>query len=441
MLKSKWATQPDEAATPAPVETQPAAAPEVHVAPQPEPAYSTKILRGTSNSHQAVTTSYDPAYDDPFVDPFAQTAGTDDLFFDDDIIPIAEPVVEHSPLELQASAAEFVPADTHAPTAPQAQLTPHVPREPRTGERGGRGRGRGKGRGRGRGGNNTDIRLEESDKKAPEAPKEPEPSTAISATPADSTDSSSIPSAPTEPKEKPTHSVRGDRTLTGGPAHKRLTEDELNAKLANMRIKNEARQSAYARAEADKGNFEAREAVMQKQDVERKKAQAEKQKAERQNRQQLMGEREKNRQRKLNAQGGREWDFEKEEGFSGTGEERRRGATRGAHGGIAPSRAVDNGYAGDDIQEPVSQFQRGRGRGRGGRGGRGRRGEFDGSGPPPAEQKKREDIPPSASDFPELPSTKGKTVDIKQNETEKQDSFGLPSPMEKGRSWADEVGS
>jgi hypothetical protein len=210
-----------------------------------------------------------------------------------------------------------------------------------------------------------------------------------------------------------------------------LTEDELNAKLANMRIKNEARESAHARAEADKGNFEAREAVMQKQDVERKKALAEKQKADRQNRQQMMGEREKNRQRKLNAQGGREWDFEKEEGFSGTGEpERRGGAVRGAHGGVVPSRPIDNGFAGEDIQEPVSRSQRGRGRGRGGRGGRG---DFDGSGPRPSQQKKREDLPPSASDFPELPSAKAKTAEL--------DTSGLPSPMEKGRSWADEVGS
>jgi hypothetical protein len=218
-----------------------------------------------------------------------------------------------------------------------------------------------------------------------------------------------------------------------------LTEDELNAKLANMRIKNEARQSAHARAEADKGNFEAREAVMQKQDVERKKALAEKQKAERQSRQQMMGEREKNRQRKLNAQMGREWDFEKEDGFSGTGEEKRRGATRGAHGGIAPSRPVDDGSNGaEDYPEPFTQSSRGRGRGRG-RGGRGGRGDYRESDPrPTGVQKKRDELPPSAEDFPELPSAKAKAA----TETKDIDDLtGLPSPMEKGRSWADEVGS
>ncbi|KAF1832492.1 hypothetical protein BDW02DRAFT_590383 [Decorospora gaudefroyi] len=420
---SKWATQSDEADKAAAAET-------------PAPVQATY--------DPPVTMSYDPAFDDPSIDPFAQTASTDDLFFDDDITPIAEPVVEHSPLELQASAAEFLPEDLHPPTAPQAHLTLHAPREPRNTERGGRGRGRGRGgRARGRGGHNTDVRLEQNDRKTPEAAKEPESKPAAHDTSAERAEFSST---PTEPKEKPTHSVRGDRTLTGGAARTRLTEEELNAKLANMRIKSEARQSAHARAEADKGSFEAREAVMQKQDVERKKALAEKQKAERQSRQQMMGEREKNRQRKLNAQQGREWDFEKEDGFSGTGEERRRGATRGAHGGIAPARTVDSGFAGDDTQEPTTQSYRGRGRGRGGRGVRGGRGDFDGSGPRPAEQKKHQDVPPSASDFPELPSAKGKTAELKQNEPDrpaiqKQDSFGLPSPMEKGRSWADEVGS
>jgi hypothetical protein len=213
-----------------------------------------------------------------------------------------------------------------------------------------------------------------------------------------------------------------------------------------MRIKSEARESAHARAEADKGNFEAREAVMQKQDVERKKALAAKQKAERQSRQQMMGEREKNRQRKLNAQQGREWDLDKDDGFSGTGEEKRRGATRGAHGGIAPSRPYDSGVSAQTTHEPVtSQSHRGRGRGGGGRGGRGGRDHHDASGPKPAD-KKREDVLPSPSDFPELPSAKEKAAESKQAEPDrpsiqKQDSFGLPSPMEKGRSWADEVSS
>jgi hypothetical protein len=243
-----------------------------------------------------------------------------------------------------------------------------------------------------------------------------------------------------------------------------------------MRSKNEALQTAHARAEADLANFEAREAVLKKKDVERKKVLAEKQKAERQNRQQMMGEREKNRQRKLNAQGGREWDFEKEEGFSGTGEEKRRGAARGAHGGIASTRPSD-GYQAPESSEQVEesgnwQNGRGRGRGAGGRGGRGGRRDHDGSRQTEPKKRAEQQSLPSSKDFPSLPAaasgadkngTAPKTLDFpvkgkssepggsaaketsdQTNEPERpaiktQDSFGLPSPMEKGRSWADEV--
>jgi len=413
--------------------------------------------------------SYEPAYDDPSIDPFAQTASTDDLFFDDDITPIAEPVVEQNPLELQVIDAEYLPEDIAPPTAPQAHLAPHVPQGPRNPERGGRGRGRGRGSRRGRGGGGGghvgDIReLEKKEKeqeqakvaKEAELASTPVPATASeTSAPTEDNDTSATPDAPTEPKDKPTHSVRGDRALTGGPARTRLTEAQLSAKLASMRSKNAALQTAHARAEADLANFEAREAVLKKKDVERKKVLAEKQKAERQNRQQMMGEREKNRLRKLNAQGGREWDFEKEEGFTGTGEEKRRGAARGAHGGIVGSRHVEEVSA-EQVEDAGNQnYARGRGRGRGGRGGRG---AHDGS--RPAEHKKRgEQHPPSASDFPELPSAsvekngdapktldfpvKGKAAEAEAREerpvVKTEDSFGLPSPMAKGQSWADDV--
>jgi hypothetical protein len=254
-----------------------------------------------------------------------------------------------------------------------------------------------------------------------------------------------------------------------------------------MRSKNAALATAHARAEADATAFEAREAVLKQQDAERKKLAAEKQKAERKDRQQMMGERERNRQRKLNAQGGREWDLEKEDGFDGTGEERRRGAVRGAHGGIAPSRDAPVEQRYDDGGD---SSYRGRGRGRGGRGGRGGgRGDFHelsrghegrggGGGKQPSQR------PPTNADFPELPSSKpadksdsapkiqefsikgkgeNKNEDIRKSEPElrkeiepattakanaeeaperpsvkKQESFGLPKPMEKGQSWADD---
>ncbi|KAH5910829.1 hypothetical protein HBI89_066200 [Parastagonospora nodorum] len=328
MQKSRWAPKAEEAEAPQ-TTTEKSTPPETTANATSQPPPGPAPVQYTTAP--TVSMSYEPAYDDPSIDPFAQTASTDDLFFDDDITPIAEPVVEQNPLELQVIDAEYLPEDIAPPTAPQAHLAPHIPQGQRNPERGGRGRGRGRGARRGRGGGGGggghvgDIReLEKKEKEQEKAAKEaeaastPAPATTAPepATTTEDNDASATPDAPTEPKEKPTHSVRGDRTLTGGPARTRLTEAQLSAKLASMRSKNEALQTAHARAEADLANFEAREAVLKKKDVERKKVLAEKQKAERQNRQQMMGEREKNRLRKLNAQGGREWDFEKEEGFS-----------------------------------------------------------------------------------------------------------------------------
>jgi len=426
-----------------------------------------------------------PACDD--MDPFAQTASTDDLFFDDDMTPIEAPVA------LQGTAAKFVPeAPRQSPlTTPHAHPPPQAPREAKAAERGSRGRGRSRGRARGRGGGGggrgaySDVRLEEKEPPRPQptttadpapaaAAAEPKPASASAsasasaATPTPPTENAPVESAatpkPTESKEKPTLSVRGDRTLTGGAARTRLTEAQLNAKLANMRSKNEALQTAHARAEADQAHFEAREAVLKKKDVERKKALAERQKAERQNRQQMMGEREKNRLRKLNAQGGREWDHDKEDGFSGTGHDKGRGATRGAHGGISSSRPLLEAPFSRERMEGhgISPSQRGRGRGRGGRAGRG---DHQAAAGPPEPREQGGQRAPSAADFPELPpatatvskdaespkvldlpTIRRKTTDTKdtapkQTHPTQQDPLGLPAPLEKGRSWADEVNS
>jgi hypothetical protein len=99
----------------------------------------------------------------------------------------------------------------------------------------------------------------------------------------------------------------------------KLTEEELNEKLASMQIKNASAAAAHARAEADAAAFAERESQA-KQVAEQKR------KEERRDRQQMMGEREKNRQRKLKAMTGREWDAEKE------GNDKRPDARRGFGG-------------------------------------------------------------------------------------------------------------
>lgn len=356
---------------------------------------------------------HDYNYADSYIDPFAQTVSTDDLFFDDDFTPVAEPVVEQNPVGILPP--EPVPDEAPPPTVGlgQSQHAQNIPRGSANGERG-RGRGRGRVRGRGRGGNH-DANTQIHEPKTREPVKdvrleEVAPETSI---PTDATMTPATPSGPKDTTKTP-HSVRGDRTLTGGTPRTRLTEAELSAKLANMRSKNESLQLAHARAEADAQKYEAREAMLAQKDMEKKKESKEKQKRERQDRQQMMGEREKNRQRKLDAQGGREWDFEKEEGFSGTGEERRRGAARGAHGGIAPSpRPAPTADVRQEEDGIPTTFDSGRGRGRG-RGGRGPRGGRGGRGDHAAPSKQPStQVPPTASDFPELPATTNPTGSVK----------------------------
>ena len=134
------------------------------------------------------------------------------------------------------------------------------------------------------------------------------------------------------------------------------------------------------------------------------------------------GEREKNRQRKLNAQAGRDWDVEKDaadfaargRGGGGAGGGFRRGAHGGVSGiigeGLAGSRFAPQ--SGDEIPDeggdldsrPYNRGRGGRGgrAGRGGRGGRGRGGEGRGQAQAAAASNQR---PPDASaeaDFPAL---------------------------------------
>lgn len=157
----------------------------------------------------------------------------------------------------------------------------------------------------------------------------------------------------------------------------KLTEEELSARMAAARLNAQKRSEAHKRAEADEASFQEREKVA-----------AQKRRVDAQNRRVMDGERERNRQRKLNAQAGRDWDAEKnQEDFNAT-----RGGRgqyrRGAHGGIQYDGGRTNGRPGDapiegqlddegSQREPYRGRSRGRGRGSG-EGGRGRgRGEFN----------------------------------------------------------------
>jgi hypothetical protein len=137
----------------------------------------------------------------------------------------------------------------------------------------------------------------------------------------------------------------------------KLTEEELSKRIAAAKENAVKKAAAHARAEADQASF-----------MEREQEAAKKRREELAHRRVMDTEREQNRQRKLKAQTGREWDSQKrEEDYNprGGGSQFR----RGMHGGVS-------GYARRDFEEsrPEEAVDNAahRGRGRGGRGGRGR---------------------------------------------------------------------
>lgn len=382
------------------------------------------------------------------MDEFAQSRGDDDLFADE-LEPVPEPVL----LQAGHSAETAGDISTHKSPAPRNNYANPPPgprgrgnandrgRRPR-GREGvqGRGEGRGEGRGgqerRGGGGQAASRYATEVASSAPEANKsELQPQAQLSTpgsndqvspstAPASSTDepptAQTEPATPTMAAEKPalrTQAVRGDRSATGGPAHKKLTEEELTEKLERMKIINAQKAERFRLSEADSAAFAQKEKEM-----------AEKRAAEQKATRHQDMERAKNRQRKLQAQGGREWDSEKVESdiVDGRGRGRSSEYVRGGHGGVIRGGLAGSRYS-STLQDEANagQASRGRGgyegRGRGGRGGRGGRVE-------PAAA-----TVPTSEDFPSLPTPakppmmSAPVVDIK-------------SPIGKGPGdWADEM--
>jgi hypothetical protein len=176
----------------------------------------------------------------------------------------------------------------------------------------------------------------------------------------------------------------------------KLTEEELSKRIAAAKENAVKKAAAHARAEADQASF-----------VEREQVAAKKRREELAHRRMMDNEREQNRQRKLKAQTGREWDSQKrEEDYNprGGGSQFR----RGMHGGVSgyARRDFDDGRSEDTTNNADSQ----RGRGRGGRGGRGRgsrepRGERPSKGLSDSKYATSNPAAPGLdkSDFPALP--------------------------------------
>ncbi|KAJ0417826.1 hypothetical protein BJY00DRAFT_195619 [Aspergillus carlsbadensis] len=372
------------------------------------------------------------------MDEFAQTRGGDDLF-DDEIIPVTveeqqqpPPVQQQQPPPEPLAAKEAVTAAVvDRDTTPATTDAPPRPR----GERRGRGRGRG-GRG-GRGAQNAGPRRSDGPKsKIEEGTAETESQNGEDKTteaPVEKAEQSSNEEAAAPADAPRVPAVRGDRSATGGVKKPKLTEEELSQRIAAARENAAKKAAAHARAEADQASFMEREKIAEK-----------KRREERANRRVMDTERERNRLRKLEALGGREWDADKpEEQFSSRGG--RGQFRRGMHGGVSgyTRRGFEDPQTGEDSPDsnaPQPHGHRGRGRGRGGRG----RGNHRGAQDRPSEDKPSDTtsqpIPviTNEAEFPSLPGGEKKDTTAGESSSASNDKAKPLSPIS-GATWADQV--
>ncbi|RFU25156.1 hypothetical protein B7463_g11174, partial [Scytalidium lignicola] len=250
------------------------------------------------------------------MDEFAQSREDDDLFADD-FEPADEPIVVEEPI-VRAPDPEPVVANQ------RGRGNHERGRGPRRGGPGRGGRGGNQGLNTSRYANNDPAPASNGSPETSKAPEEPAPAfsppavateggtteaqpPATSTEPSDETEVTPQQSQPQQPPSQPSQpsrppAVRGDRSNTGGIIPKKLTEEELKAKMAAMAIINAQKAERHRLSEADSAAFQHRE-----KEVAKKRAE------EQRNARAMDMERAKNRQRKLAAQGIREWDSEKTE--------------------------------------------------------------------------------------------------------------------------------
>lgn len=408
LYQSKWADPPSATATEEKKEEQhgeqeqkqqppsePRSKPE-ETAPEaerPEPRRKSEHTLSAAATAFAPSSTLDPPPDVSTYNEFAQTGGQEEDLFDD-VVPVEESMQTRTPDDLFGD--EFTPVEQPIAEKPADVPTPvvqpvveqpspqPVSQPSKNTNEGARGKGRGRGRG-GRKDNQAQSNHTQAEQKSEEA-QAPD-------------------NAPTGPKKETIASVRGDRRGTGGVRKPKLSETELAEKMAQIQIKNASLTAAHARAEADAASFAEREQQAKAKSEQRAKE-------ERRDRQQMMGERERNRLRKLKALEGREWDMEKnEDDFSKGGKYDKRGGFAGDKGDYSDGRE----YL---LREPREK----RGGGAAGHAARG--------------GKQTQNAPPKQEDFPSLP-TKGDGTDSKP----KKDLTTFPDATTAGKSWADQVES
>ncbi|KAK3952827.1 hypothetical protein QBC32DRAFT_132700 [Pseudoneurospora amorphoporcata] len=197
--------------------------------------------------------------------------------------------------------------------------------------------------------------------------------------------SNAPPSAPKELREKEAKDKEAGRNTasvssaarigSGANPRTKLTEDELAAKMAKMRIMAAEKTKRFEQAQRDENEHAAAYAKGMEEDRKRRAEQAARRKAAEEDRKKMEDERERNRERKMRAMGAKEggsWDEGKEERMR----EQDRSSYRG-HRGVANT-AFARGLA--DGNEQGDGYHGGRRGGRGGFGGGRGRGGGDGYG-------------------------------------------------------------
>ncbi|OAQ74212.1 hypothetical protein VFPPC_13151 [Pochonia chlamydosporia 170] len=294
--------------------------------------------------------------------------------------------------------------------------------------------------------------------KSPAPPRETEKEKQVAVTDNKPKGESPPPNTPTAPaKDKRSHSTSQNTALnaearlqSGANPRQKLTDDELAAKMEQMKLLAAEKTRQFERAEMDEKQHAQAYAKGMEDARKRRAEEAERKRRGEEDKRKLDDERAKNRERKLKAMGMKEggWD----EGKEAILEEEARRGFRGANGGIRGTKRGGLGgsrYAreGDD-QPDVDRFlddrNRGRGRGRGGRGGGRGRGGFGGSSPKPVD---RNAPAPSLTvdEFPALPSdgTKKRTEPAAPAAYPPKSAAApipkLPSPPPPGSKWDDEM--
>lgn len=198
--------------------------------------------------------------------------------------------------------------------------------------------------------------------------------------------------------------------------------------MASMAILNAKKAERHRMAEADNAAYEKKEAELEK-----------KRREETKNAREMAQERAKNHERKLKAQGGREWDSEKvESDIVDRSKGRSSDYVRGGHGGVMRGDWSGRGFSRQEEEEDGGTERRG-GRGRGvgydGRGrGAGNRGRGRGGAKGPAAAPTLQ----SAEDFPSLPKVDTAVQATPGPNDQARTTEPLKSPGPVGE-WAEEM--